>query len=78
MWTIDPIDETKGFLREEQYAVCLSLIIDAKVELGVIGCPNLPVDPAAPEKRIGCVFTAVRGHGVQQVYFPFLLNASVI
>jgi 3'(2'), 5'-bisphosphate nucleotidase len=71
MRTIDPIDEIKGFLRGEQHAVCLSLIIDAKVQLGVIGCPNLPVDPAAPETRIGCVFTAVRGHGAQQVYFPF-------
>ena len=74
MWTIDPIDGTKGFLRGEQYAVCLSLIVDAKVQLGVIGCPNLPVDPAAPERGIGCTFTAVRGHGAQQVYFPFFYS----
>lgn len=67
MWTIDPIDGTKGFLRGEQYAVCLSLIVDAKVQLGVIGCPNLPVDPVAPERGIGCIFTAVRGHGAQQL-----------
>ncbi|OJA18958.1 hypothetical protein AZE42_06046 [Rhizopogon vesiculosus] len=26
MWTVDPIDGTKGFLRGGQYAVCLSLI----------------------------------------------------
>jgi 3'(2'), 5'-bisphosphate nucleotidase len=66
MWTIDPIDGTKGFLRGEQYAVCLSLIVDSKVQVGVIGCPNLPVDPAHPEKGIGCIFTAVRGQGAQQ------------
>jgi len=41
-WTLDPIDGTKGFLRGGQYAVCLALLIDARVELGVIGCPNLP------------------------------------
>ena len=45
MWTLDPIDGTKGFLRGGQYAVCLALLIDARVELGVIGCPNLPMNP---------------------------------
>ncbi|CAA7266902.1 unnamed protein product [Cyclocybe aegerita] len=67
MWTIDPIDGTKGFLRGEQYAVCLSLIVDSIVQLGVIGCPNLPVDAAHPEKGTGCLFVAVRGHGAQQL-----------
>jgi 3'(2'), 5'-bisphosphate nucleotidase len=46
MWTLDPIDGTKGFLRGGQYAVCLALLIDARVELGVIGCPNLPPSPS--------------------------------
>ncbi|KAH9979513.1 hypothetical protein BGW80DRAFT_1435017 [Lactifluus volemus] len=48
MWTLDPIDGTKGFLRGGQYAVCLALLVDAHVELGVIGCPNLPVTVATP------------------------------
>jgi 3'(2'), 5'-bisphosphate nucleotidase len=67
MWTLDPIDGTKGFLRGEQYAVCLALIVDSRVELGVIGCPNLPVDSSNPEKGLGCIFAAVRGHGTQQL-----------
>jgi 3'(2'), 5'-bisphosphate nucleotidase len=46
MWTLDPIDGTKGFLRGGQYAVCLALLIDARVEVGVIGCPNLPLIPS--------------------------------
>ncbi|KAJ9095809.1 hypothetical protein QFC19_007423 [Naganishia cerealis] len=41
LWTIDPIDGTLGFLRKEQYAVCLALIVDGQVELGVLACPNL-------------------------------------
>jgi len=41
-WTLDPIDGTKGFLRKEQYAVSLALIIDGKIVVGVLGCPNLP------------------------------------
>jgi len=48
-WTIDPIDGTKGFLRGEQYAVALALIEDGRVVLGVLGCPNFPVDPNNPE-----------------------------
>ena len=48
IWTIDPIDGTKGFLRGGQYAVCLGLMVDGAVRVGVLGCPNLPVDDAAP------------------------------
>ncbi|KAJ8595111.1 3,5-bisphosphate nucleotidase HAL2 [Rhizopogon salebrosus TDB-379] len=67
MWTVDPIDGTKGFLRGGQYAVCLSLIVNSQVELGVIGCPNLPIDPANPSGEKGCVFVAVRGQGAHQI-----------
>jgi 3'(2'), 5'-bisphosphate nucleotidase len=67
MWTLDPIDGTKGFLRGGQYAVCLALIVDTQVELGVIGCPNLPVDPSNPDGARGCLFVAVRGQGTQQL-----------
>lgn len=69
MWTLDPIDGTKGFLRGGQYAVCLALIVDSRVQLGVIGCPNLPVDPSKPDGKRGCIFVAVRGQGAQQVRF---------
>jgi 3'(2'), 5'-bisphosphate nucleotidase len=40
-WTLDPIDGTSGFLRGGQYAVCLALIVDGAVKVGVLGCPNL-------------------------------------
>jgi len=67
MWTLDPIDGTKGFLRGEQYAVCLSLIVDSQVQLGIIGCPNLPQDSSKPNGPKGCIFVAVRGQGAQQL-----------
>lgn len=67
MWTLDPIDGTKGFLRGEQYAVCLALIVDAKVELGVIGCPNLCQDVSKPDGPKGCMFVAVRDQGAVQM-----------
>lgn len=40
-WTLDPIDGTKGFLRGDQYAVALALVIRGQVQVGVLGCPNL-------------------------------------
>lgn len=67
MWTLDPIDGTKGFLRGEQYAVCLALIVDSRVELGVMGCPNLPHDLTKPDGPRGAIFVAVRGQGAEQV-----------
>lgn len=67
MWTLDPIDGTKGFLRGEQYAVCLALIVNARVQLGVMGCPNLPVDASSPSGDRGCLFVAVRGQGAEQL-----------
>ncbi|KAF5392873.1 hypothetical protein D9757_000860 [Collybiopsis confluens] len=67
MWTIDPIDGTKGFLRGEQYAVCLAFLVDAQVQIGVLGCPNLPVDLTNPDGEKGCLFIAVRGQGAQQM-----------
>ncbi|KAH7913446.1 hypothetical protein BJ138DRAFT_1134047 [Hygrophoropsis aurantiaca] len=66
-WTLDPIDGTKGFLRGGQYAVCLALIVDANVKLGVIGCPNLPCNPSDPDGEKGCIFVAVHGQGAQQM-----------
>ncbi|KAJ3028624.1 UNVERIFIED_CONTAM: hypothetical protein HDU68_001281 [Siphonaria sp. JEL0065] len=68
-WTLDPIDGTKGFLRGEQYAVCLSLIVDGKVELGVLGCPNLPLDLKKPDGERGSIFVATRGGGAFQRSF---------
>ncbi|KAI0477574.1 3',5'-bisphosphate nucleotidase [Xylariaceae sp. FL0804] len=73
IWAIDPIDGTKGFLRGGQYAVCLGLMIDGDVKVGVLGCPNLPVDDSAPlssgmesgqtDEGRGCLFSAVLGKG---------------
>lgn len=73
IWCIDPIDGTKGFLRGGQYAVCLGLMVDGDVKVGVLGCPNLPVDDAAPlsadigfnqtDEGRGVLFSAVQGQG---------------
>ncbi len=65
-WTLDPIDGTKGFLRHDQYAIALAYIIDGIVQLGVLGCPNLPhrLKDSGTEQR-GCLFVAERGEGTR-------------
>jgi len=65
-WTLDPIDGTKGFLRGGQYAVCLALIIDGEVVLGVMGCPNLPHDLKNERGERGSIFIAIKGQGASQ------------
>ncbi|PPT06492.1 3'(2')5'-bisphosphate nucleotidase [Geitlerinema sp. FC II] len=62
-WTLDPIDGTKGFLRQDQYAVALALIDEGEVKLGVLACPALAVDTRDP----GILFVAVRGEGAQMM-----------
>lgn len=75
-WVLDPIDGTRGFVSMRQYAVCLGLLVDGEIGLGVLGCPNLPqwsvsdVDCNEPgacdpydESGIGCLFAAQRGKG---------------
>jgi len=60
-WTLDPIDGTKGFLRKEQYAVSLALIVDGKIAVGVLGCPNLPFP--AEESVKGTLYYSVADQG---------------
>ncbi|KAF9232174.1 hypothetical protein BU15DRAFT_90710 [Melanogaster broomeanus] len=57
---------TMGLLRSGQYAVCLALIVDGEVVLGIIGSPNLPVNNAEPHGSKGCMFVAVAAQGAEQ------------
>lgn len=65
-WTLDPIDGTKGFISKRQYAVSLALIVDGRIEVGVLGCPNLAVSPGTDEPA-GLIFAARRGNGTQVI-----------
>lgn len=59
-WTLDPIDGTKGFLRGDQYAVALALLVDGRVEVAALACPRLGDD-------VGVAFAAHRGEGAFRV-----------
>lgn len=71
-WILDPIDGTKGFLRGEQYAVALALLRERRIEMGILGCPRLDLQPGNidtvrrdQEVRVsqGSLVIAFRGQG---------------
>lgn len=65
-WTLDPIDGTKGFLRGQQYAISLAWIDRGQVVLGVLGCPNLPINQSLSldlPDRSGSIYSAAIGCG---------------
>jgi hypothetical protein len=75
-WVLDPIDGTRGFTAGRQYAVCLGMLKDGQMKLGILGCPNLPLgrrviqvdaepmdDAGMRRDCVGAVFAAVRGFG---------------
>lgn len=59
-WVLDPIDGTKGFLRNDQYAVALALIENGQVQWGFLACPALP-----NAQGEGSIFVAQRDAGAK-------------
>lgn len=82
-WTLDPIDGTKGFLRNDQYAIALALIEDGKVQVAAMACPALPTSLDDPDSPVGSLFVAVRGQGAEMasladgVFAPISVASSV-
>jgi HAL2 family 3'(2'),5'-bisphosphate nucleotidase len=70
-WTLDPIDGTKGFLRGEQYAVALALVVKGRVVVAALACPNLPPESevvhADRANSAGSIFHAASGQGAYVV-----------
>ncbi|MCG8587634.1 MAG: 3'(2'),5'-bisphosphate nucleotidase [Pirellulales bacterium] len=62
-WTLDPIDGTKGFLRGDQYAVCLALVEDGEVQIGALACPELTSGEPGDEDERGMLYFAQKDGG---------------
>jgi HAL2 family 3'(2'),5'-bisphosphate nucleotidase len=73
-WTLDPIDGTKGFLRREQYAVALAMIVGGRVVVAALACPNLAAEPGESGDSSGSIFFAVKGQGA----FAVAADSSLI
>ena len=75
-WTLDPIDGTKGFLRAQQYAIALALIVDGEIVVAALGCPNLSV--SADNDETGIIYSAVKGEGTIAVSLEGTRSAEPI
>lgn len=69
VWVMDPIDGTLTFMRGQQYAVCLCLLVDGEQKVAVLGCPNLslddlPITENTISKDGGYLVSAIAGNGV--------------
>jgi 3'(2'), 5'-bisphosphate nucleotidase len=62
-WTLDPVDGTKGFLRDGQYAVALALIENGNVQIGALGCPHLSGGYRQEIGGPGSLVVAIRNQG---------------
>ncbi|RIB25338.1 hypothetical protein C2G38_2166155 [Gigaspora rosea] len=67
-----------GFLRREQFCIGLALIINRDVRLGVLGCPNLPVNLKTPENGKGCLFVAIKRKEETQIHLAGISSLSVV
>jgi 3'(2'), 5'-bisphosphate nucleotidase len=61
-WTLDPVDGTRGFVRGDHYVVALALIVRGRVEIGLIGCPELVLTDE-PRNTAGSIAFAIRNRG---------------
>lgn len=52
-WAVDPIDGTKGFLRGDQFAVAIGILVDDVPVAGVLACPRFAVGGAAGVLLVG-------------------------
>ncbi|KFA51424.1 hypothetical protein S40293_03276, partial [Stachybotrys chartarum IBT 40293] len=69
-WVFDPIDGTQNYVSRKLYAINIGLLLDGKQQLGVVGCPNMSIEAAAPfcdtdvdPTGTGCIIFAVKDHG---------------
>ena len=61
-WTLDPLDGTKGFIRADQYAISLCLVVAGELTVAALCCPRM-VDASSK----GMVFGAAKGLGAFQL-----------
>jgi 3'(2'), 5'-bisphosphate nucleotidase len=65
VWLVDPIDGTQGFVRGDQFAVAVGLVVDGVPVAGALACPASPFG----NEELGLVISAERGEGATVASF---------
>ncbi|KAI9035233.1 inositol monophosphatase family protein [Aspergillus affinis] len=71
-WILDPIDGTATFIRGQQFAVSVALVVDGEQRVGVVGYPNLKDggavvhEDAIDDGGYGLLVSAVKGQGASK------------
>ncbi len=63
VWAVDPIDGTEGFLRGDQFAIAIALLVGGAPVVGALACPLLPFGAGGATNARGVIALAVRGFG---------------
>ncbi len=63
VWVVDPIDGTKGFLRGDQFAVAVGLVVNGEPVVGALACPLMHFGSNGAANPRGVIAAAVRGEG---------------
>lgn len=63
MWAVDPIDGTKGFLRSDQFAIAVALIVRGELAIAALACPKLPYETSESNAELGVIAWAAQGEG---------------
>lgn len=79
MWYLDPIDGTKGYLRNEQFAVAISRVNKQnQVELAILICPNLPYPYLESSGDTGTIFYSEAGNQIVQYSYQDFSRSQII
>lgn len=81
---MDPIDGTKGFISNGQFAIGLAFVHDSQPIVGIVGAPNFPYQHTDPElinwsncPEIGCVCVGVKGKVITGILLSFIESSYV-
>ncbi len=79
LWYLDPVDGTKGYLRNEQFAVAISRVNkNNQVELAILICPNLPYPNLESSNDIGTIFYFEKGSQIVQYSYQDISKYQMI
>lgn len=77
VWVIDPIDGTYGFIKNQNYAVAMALLIDLKVVASIVAWPRHSPEFTGLPVQGPLIFVAALNHGAYAVDINYKKGVSL-